>query len=76
VVIDTGVGIPADKLKNIFDPFFTTKDSAKSTGLGLFVSYGIIKEHKGTIEAHSEEGKGTRFHIRLPISGLSEASPQ
>jgi len=76
VVIDTGVGIPADRLKNIFDPFFTTKDSAKSTGLGLFVAYGIIKEHKGTIEAHSEEGKGTQFHIKLPVSGFSEASPQ
>lgn len=76
VIIDSGVGIPADKLKNIFDPFFTTKDSAKSTGLGLFVAYGIIKEHKGTIEAFSEEGKGTRFHIKLPVSGFSEASPQ
>lgn len=76
VIIDSGVGIPADKLKNIFDPFFTTKDSAKSTGLGLFVAYGIIKEHKGTIEAYSEVGKGTQFHIKLPVSGFSEVSPQ
>jgi len=54
-------------LKNIFDPFFTTKEAAKSTGLGLFVVYGIIKEHKGTIEVESEMGKGTRFHIKLPV---------
>jgi len=76
VVIDSGIGIPQEKLKNIFDPFFTTKHEAKSTGLGLFVSYGIIKEHKGTIEAHSEVGKGTHFHIKLPVSGFSEASPR
>jgi two-component system NtrC family sensor kinase len=75
-ISDTGEGIPSEKLKNIFDPFFTTKDEAKSTGLGLFVAYGIIKEHKGTIEAHSEHGKGTQFHIKLPVSGFSEASPQ
>ena len=76
VIIDSGIGIPQEKLKNIFDPFFTTKHEAKSTGLGLFVSYGIIKEHKGTIEAHSEVGKGTHFHIKLPVSGFSEATPR
>ncbi len=76
VISDSGIGIPPEKLKNIFDPFFTTKEEAKSTGLGLFVAYGIIKEHKGTIEAHSEVGKGTQFHIKLPVSGFSEASPQ
>ncbi|MCP5104329.1 MAG: HAMP domain-containing protein [bacterium] len=76
VISDSGVGITAKKLKNIFDPFFTTKESAGSTGLGLFVAYGIIKEHKGTIEAHSEVGKGTRFHIKLPVSGFSDVSAQ
>jgi two-component system NtrC family sensor kinase len=75
-IADTGMGIPPDKLKNIFDPFFTTKDEAKSTGLGLFVAYGIIKEHKGTIEVQSEPGKGTQFYIKLPVSGFSEASSQ
>jgi len=67
---DTGAGISEEHLKNIFDPFFTTKDSAKSTGLGLFVAYGIIKEHKGTIEVESEPGQGTAFHIKFPIKAL------
>jgi two-component system, sporulation sensor kinase E len=53
-------------VKKILDPFFTTKESSKSTGLGLFVAYGIIKEHKGTIKVESELGKGTTFHINLP----------
>ena len=61
-------------LKHIFDPFFTTKDAAKSTGLGLFVAYGIIREHKGTITAASEAGKGTVFHIRLPVRDAAESS--
>jgi two-component system, sporulation sensor kinase E len=65
-ITDTGEGISKENLKNIFDPFFTTKEAAKSTGLGLFVAYGIIQEQKGTIEAESEVGKGTTFHITLP----------
>ena len=68
-IADTGEGIPRENLKNIFDPFFTTKEAVKSTGLGLFVAYGIIKEHKGTITVESEPGKGTTFHIRLPVKG-------
>ena len=64
---DTGEGIPKENLKKIFDPFFTTKDDAKSTGLGLFVAYGIIKEHKGTIRVESEPDQGTRFIITLPV---------
>ncbi len=67
IIADTGMGIEKEKLKNIFDPFFTTKDAAKSTGLGLFVAYGIIKEHKGNIEVKSEKGKGAEFRIRLPV---------
>jgi two-component system NtrC family sensor kinase len=66
LIADTGQGISKENLKKIFDPFFTTKESSKSTGLGLFVAYGIIKEHKGTIKVESELGKGTRFHIKLP----------
>lgn len=73
-VADTGIGIPPEKLKNIFDPFFTTKEEAKSTGLGLFVAYGIIKEHKGSIEVSSDVGKGARFRIKLPVSGFSEGT--
>jgi PAS domain S-box-containing protein len=62
---DGGPGIPPDVLKRIFEPFFTTK--AKGTGLGLTVARRIIEEHHGTIYAESEEGKGTRFTIQLPV---------
>lgn len=64
---DTGEGISRENLKKIFDPFFTTKEAAKSTGLGLFVAYGIIKEHKGTITVESKIEKGTKFSISLPL---------
>lgn len=69
-ISDTGIGISDENLKNIFDPFFTTKEDSKSTGLGLFVSYGIIKEHKGTINVKSEIGKGTIFKITLPVKEI------
>ncbi|MBZ0277915.1 MAG: response regulator [Anaerolineae bacterium] len=61
---DNGTGIPADKLDKIFDPFFSTKPNG--TGLGLFVSYGIIQQHHGEVEVSSQVGKGTTFTIRLP----------
>ncbi len=63
---DSGKGIPADLLPHLFDPFFTTKGSS-GVGLGLFVSYGIIKSHQGNIRVNSEEGVGTSFIIELPI---------
>lgn len=66
---DTGHGMSQDTLRRIFDPFFTTKDEAKGTGLGLSVSYGIIKEHGGTIEVQSQIGRGATFVITLPITG-------
>lgn len=65
-VSDTGCGIPKENLSKIFDPFFTTKDVGKGTGLGLAVSYGIIKEHHGKIEVKSEAGKGATFIITIP----------
>ncbi len=65
-VADTGIGIPKEKIRQLFDPFFTTKD--KGTGLGLAVSYGIIEQHQGKIEAKSEESQGSTFIISLPIS--------
>jgi len=67
-ISDTGCGIPEEAVGRIFEPFYTTKDTDKGTGLGLAVSYGIIKKHRGDIEVKSEVGKGTTFIVRLPIN--------
>jgi signal transduction histidine kinase len=67
-VIDTGIGIAPEHLERIYDPFFTTKPRGQGTGLGLSVSYGIIKEHSGTLTAESTPGEGARFIVSLPIS--------
>ncbi len=66
-VSDTGEGIAEDKLKHIFEPFYTTKPVGVGTGLGLSLSYTIIKKHHGRIEVASEPGNGTRFTLFLPI---------
>jgi signal transduction histidine kinase len=66
-IADTGVGIPPEDLPRIFDPFFTTKDVGKATGLGLSVSYGIVRAHGGFIEVKSEVGAGTTFTVALPV---------
>jgi two-component system NtrC family sensor kinase len=66
-VSDTGQGISPEHIQRIYDPFFTTKGIRKGTGLGLAVTYGIIQEHKGSIEVTSRRG-GTRFHLELPWS--------
>ncbi len=65
-VKDTGVGIPEEVRSRIFDPFFTTK-GPHSSGLGLSVSYGIIRRHGGQITVDSQPGEGTTFTIRLPV---------
>lgn len=65
---DTGVGISRENIFKIFDPFYTTKE--KGTGLGLAVSYNIIKKMKGTLTVNSELGKGTVFKITLPINDM------
>ncbi len=67
-VCDTGHGIAPEHLNRIYDPFFTTKGARKGTGLGLSVSYGIIQEHGGTIEAFPRNGSGSRFHLELPVA--------
>ncbi len=65
---DSGHGISRENLEKIFDPFFTTKDTGHGVGLGLAISYGIVKEHNGTISVESEIGKGTTFTVRLPVT--------
>jgi two-component system, NtrC family, sensor kinase len=69
--VDSGYGIPEQILDKIFDPFFTTKDSTEGTGmgLGLAVSYGIVKNHNGDIAVTSRPGSGTTFTVRLPLDG-------
>jgi two-component system NtrC family sensor kinase len=67
-VEDTGVGISPENIDKIFDPFYTTKAVGEGTGLGLAVSYNIIKDHDGDISVKSVPGKNTTFQIVLPIS--------
>ena len=65
---DTGSGIPSEHLARIYDPFFTTKLIGKGTGLGLSITYGIVREHDGTLSCHSAVGHGTKFTVTLPES--------
>jgi two-component system, NtrC family, sensor kinase len=73
-VSDTGSGIPSEHLSRIYDPFFTTKLIGKGTGLGLSITYGIVREHEGTLTCQSAVGQGTRFTVSLPES-IAAARP-
>lgn len=65
-VIDTGCGISQEHIGRIFDPFFTTKPTGEGTGLGLWLTYGIVRNYDGDISVESETGKGSRFIMRFP----------
>jgi two-component system NtrC family sensor kinase len=67
-VTDTGHGIRPDHVNRVFDPFFTTKIPGQGTGLGLAVTYGIIREHGGKVELESHPGRGTSFRLEFPTS--------
>jgi len=72
---DNGSGISANDMKHIFEPFYTTKDVGEGTGLGLAMCYGAIRSHGGLIEVESTPGKGSSFHIYLPIKAEWEVIP-
>jgi nitrogen-specific signal transduction histidine kinase/CheY-like chemotaxis protein len=65
-VSDNGCGIPPENLPKIFEPFFTTKGVGKGTGLGLTTVFGIVQQHQGWVNVHSEAGHGTKFDVYLP----------
>jgi two-component system NtrC family sensor kinase len=67
-VKDTGHGITEENISKIFDPFFTTKETGHGVGLGLAISYGIVKEHKGNLYVESELEKGTTFTVSFPLT--------
>jgi two-component system, NtrC family, sensor kinase len=67
-VSDNGNGIPQKVLDKIYQPFFTTKPTGQGTGLGLSLSYDIIKVHHGQIKVETKEGEGTEFMVVLPVS--------
>jgi two-component system, NtrC family, sensor kinase len=64
---DTGCGVPEENLDRLFEPFFSTKPLGKGAGLGLSICFGIVKEHHGTISVESEEGRGAKFVVQLPV---------
>jgi signal transduction histidine kinase len=73
-ISDTGVGIPRENIHRIFDAFFTTKSRVSGVGLGLAVTYGIIKQHEGTITVKSKPGEGTLFTITFPAGTETDGS--
>ena len=74
-ICDTGCGIPPENMTRIFDPFFTTKPVGQGLGLGLSVSYDIIKKHGGTITLTTQVGQGTTFTVKLPVMNAIDSVP-
>ena len=75
IVSDTGPGIDILNMDRIFDPFFTTKKRDEGTGLGLFLSYGIVKDHGGRIWAENNDGGGVSFFVHLPMVMQKDSKP-
>lgn len=76
-VTDTGSGIAATELANLFDPFYSTKEAGRGLGLGLSISYGLIRDIGGAISVESTPGKGSTFTVRLPlVVGVVSPNPQ
>jgi len=75
MVEDNGCGIPEHQIEHVLEPFFTTKEQGKGTGLGLAMTFGAIKTHHGHIEILSDVGKGSAFHIYLPLPKAEETVP-
>jgi two-component system, NtrC family, sensor kinase len=73
-VSDTGSGIPSEYLARIYDPFFTTKAIGRGTGLGLSITYGIVRDHQGSIQCDSTIGQGTCFTLTLPLEQIPARS--
>ena len=69
-VKDNGIGIPHSVLDKIFQPFFTTKPTGQGTGLGLSLSYDIVKAHGGQLNVETKEGEGSEFIICLPVQDV------
>jgi two-component system NtrC family sensor kinase len=73
---DDGSGIRPEHRPRLFEPFFTTKPVGQGMGLGLFVSFAIVRDHGGAIEVESESGRGSTFRVRLPLTGINHGCDQ
>ena len=74
-VTDNGAGMSDDVQQRLFEPFFTTKPPGRGTGLGLATSFGIVRQHEGTIRVQSRHGEGTLIRVLLPLAGAAEVVP-